>query len=271
MNIARELDYEPKEQASASLALALSLPFARKRVGQSSAYGIQSVFFGFLALETYTADSEPLLDSWPGLRLVLWKTSCSKKSPGWRRWLGIPIGNTRAVALVEEDYQKKWSSLAKRNIRHHRKQGFCYREISLETFARLYHKYCHLDPLLRHGFIRITKDHIRVHSENVKILFVTSKKKVLLGGAVFVHFPDIKVSHYLLSFLTPEGKKSSTGYAFIDWWYQDMLAQGIVWADLGIIWQPGDPVSWKGYSTFKERFRPEKKIYKTYWRATWRQ
>lgn len=259
----------PKEQASPSLRLALLLPFAKRIVGKDGCQGIRCVFLKFLAVESYTCFQEPELAPWPGKRLVFWKTRSPQKTPvGWKKWRGISMGRTSGIAHVHKDFLKDWRPNARRLAIRQKKEGVFSSPVSIEEFARAYHASRYLDFFLRYGFIRVVKDHLRVHSEDVSIRFFYNKERVFLGGAVFVDYPDIRQSHYLISFLTEAGKKVGAGYAFIYWWYQDLLAKDFRWADFGIVWEAGDPLSWQGYSWFKEKFAPEHVTKETFWKVT---
>ena len=164
---------------------------------------------------------------------------------------------------MNPNFLKQWSGNARRLVG---KQRYEWRTVSLEEFSKAYHASGYLDLFLRYGFIKVIKDHLRVHPEDVSILFFWHQG-TLLGGTVFVDYPDVQQSHYLISFLTEEGKTAKAGYAYIYWWYQDMLKKGLQWADFGIVWAPGDPISWKGYSQFKKRFNPFRLTRITYWRC----
>lgn len=258
----------PKEQASPSLRLALLLPFAKNIVGESGRQGIRIIFLGFFAIESYTCFQEPKLAPWKGKRLVFWKTRDSQKIPdGWKKWRGIRMGRTHGVGFVHAGFLQDWRANARRLVLRQKKQGVFSREVSLKEFSRAYHASGYLDLFLRHGFIRVVRDHLRVHPEDVSIRFFYNKEEIFLGGVVFVDYPDIQQSHYLISFLAPEGKKEGAGYAFIYWWYEDLLVKGFRWADFGILWQPGDPLSWQGYSRFKEKFAPERITKETFWKT----
>ncbi len=256
----------PKEQASALLRLALLLPFAKTLVGTPGRQGVRLVFFGILALESYTCFTEPLLEPWRGARLVFWKTHTKVPVPsGWRRFRGVPIGNTYAVATVTPDFLEVWSPNARRLVTGN-KNVLTSKRVPLTEFGKAYHASGYLDPFLRYGFLKVIKDHLKVHAEDVAILLFYTPANELAGGTVFVDYPDVQQSHYLISFLTETGRKEKAGYAFIYWWYQDMLKKGLRWADFGIVWAPGDPASWKGYSQFKKRFHPTLYTRVTYWR-----
>lgn len=255
-----------KEQASALLRLASLLPFAKQVVGVPGAQGIRFVFFGLVTLESYSCHAEPVLEPYRGLRYVLWKTiTTTQVSKGWRRFRGVPIGNSYAVAEVHQEFLKDWAGNARRFVSGHQ-EVITVRTVSVEEFAKAYHASGYLDPFLRYGFVRVIKDHLKTHPEDVSILCFFTKDNQLAGGTVFVDYPDIRQSHYLISFLTEEGRRVKAGYAFIHWWYQDMLKKNLRWADFGIVWAPGDPLSWKGYSEFKKRFHPQVYTRITYWK-----
>lgn len=256
----------PKEQASALLRLALLLPFAKVMTGVPNGRGIRFVFFKRFALESYTCFEEPVLEAWRGFRVVFWKTLKDTKVPkGWKKWRGVPIGNSYAVAQVHEHFLQDWGGNARRFVTN-KEAATTWKQVSVDTFSKAYHASGYLDPMLRYGFIRIIKDHLKVHPENVSILFFYARTGRLAGGTVFVDYPDVAYSHYLISFLTEEGRRVKAGYSFIHWWYQDMLKKGLTWADFGIVWAPGDPGSWKGYSQFKKRFNPTIRTRVTYWK-----
>lgn len=255
----------PKEQASALLRLALLLPFAKVLVGTETHKGIRFQI-GPLVIESYTCFEEPVLEKWKGPRIIFWKTLKKENVPkGWRRWRGIAMGNTTAVARVRPEFLKDWTANARRIITG-RTTRLTYKKISVEEFGTAYHASGYLDPFLRHGFIRVIKDHLKVHPENVHILLFYTDGQQLAGGTVFVDYPDIHQSHYLISFLTDKGRTEHAGYEFIYWWYQHMLEKNILWADFGIVWAPGDPKSWIGYSNFKKRFHPQYVTKSTFFR-----
>lgn len=256
----------PKEQASALLRLALLLPFARVLVGTIRCQGVRFVFFKKLALESYTSFVEPVPEPWSGIRIIFWKTNADIPMPrGWKKWRTPSIGNTYAVGRVHEAFLQDWAGNARRFVTN-RQAATTWKRVSLEEFAKAYHTSGYLDPFLRHGFVRVIKDHLKVHADEVAILFFYTREQKLAGGAVFVDYPDVKYSHYLISFLTPEGRKVKAGYAFIYWWYQHMLKNNLNLADFGIVWAPGDPASWIGYSQFKKRFHPDIHTRVTYWK-----
>ncbi len=255
----------PKEQGSALLRLALSLPFAKTLVGTENSKGVRFTF-GPIAIESYTSFQEPVVEPWKGIRWIFWKTLREiKVSVDWRRAPSIPIGNTYAVARVHEHFLNDWAANARRLVIG-RGQRLSWKEVSVAEFGKAYHASGYLDPFLRHGFVRVIKDHWKVHPQDVFILHFFTEEGELAGGTVFVDYPDIQQSHYLISFLTEKGRSVHAGYEFIYWWYQHMLAKGILWADFGIVWAPGDPGSWKGYSQFKKRFHPNYYSRTTYWK-----
>jgi hypothetical protein len=71
---------------------------------------------------------------------------------------------------------------------------------------------------------------------------------------VTVNYPDVGHSRHTLSFISSEARHTSLGYGLIDTWYQRALSQGIAWLDFGLVWKPGDPSEWRGYSRFKRQF-----------------
>lgn len=260
--------FVPKEQASALLRLALTLPFAKSTVGALHRRGTRFIFGGILTLETYVCAEEPLLEPWRGWRFVIWRTPSKNVPQSWRkvpRLLTFP-GKTRGVGFVHEGYRKNWKGNSRRTAELHERREIGITPATLSEFGQAYHASGHLDPFLRYGMLKVTKDHLRVHPENVHIILTYSKNRIA-GGAIFVDFPDIKSSSYIASFLNTEGRREAHGYAFIDWWYKHMLAKGIIWADFGIMWQHGDPLEWRGSSSFKKHFSPASHTFTSYWKA----
>lgn len=264
-------NFIPKEQSRAMLLLVNHLPFAKDIIGRNGCLGIRFVLFRIFAIESYTSFIEPELETWKGIRLIFWKKMEASEAPqappssAWKKWYGIPIGRTSAIGQVHPHFLMDWAANARRLTEQRLKDPFEILRVSIDEFASSYHQSGYLDPLLRHGFIRVIRDHLKVHPENVAILFF-KKNGSLLGGTVFVDYPDIQSSHYLISFLTSEGRAQSAGYGFIYWWYKHMLEKKLTWADFGIVWQKGDPVSWQGYSEFKRRFNPRVYTKSTYWK-----
>jgi hypothetical protein len=269
MEVSKE-QYCPKEQSNALLGLSVTMPFARSIVGQPGSRAVRFVFLRFLAIETYFCFDEPVLEPWRGLRLVFWRTPKRNEHPkGWYRWKGlVKIGNTYAVGRVHAEYRKDWKGNSRRAAEKHTKEETVFRRVPLSEFALVYHRSKHMDPLLRYGMLRVTEDHLKTHPEDVSVLLAYTATGELGGGAVFTDYPDIKSSHYGTSFLTPVGRAHSFGFAYIDWWYKHMLQKGLVWAEFGFMWQPGDPAGWKGSSVFKGRFNPTLYTYEKYLKVT---
>lgn len=239
------------------LSFRLSLPGKPRLVGEFPQRGV-AYQLGPLRIESYATADEPQVTKktshWP--RLLLWETHAHKAVPGWHPTPSFLGGQSIAVAPVYTDYMRDWKGNAQRHANKHRRSGTKLKRVTLTEFTKEYHASGMVDPITRRGFLRVVDQHQRMHGKDVAILFAHSKEGTLLGGVVFVDFPDISQSVYLISFLTEVGRKSAAGYAYIDWWYQDMLKKGLHWANFGVMWSKGDPKSWQGYSRFKERFSP---------------
>lgn len=264
-----EKRFFPREQSEHMLGFSRRLWGFEALVGERGIRGAR-YRFGPLVLETYFCDQEPVLEPVRGLRFVLWHTFLEEKQGhGWRRMHLPSIGETSAFVFVDEQYLTRFSSSARRWVRFHGKHHTLLQQVSFEEFARAYHEYSHLDALLRSGFLRVIKNHQLTHGEDVSLILARHPDTgALYGGAAFVDLPDISQSLYVVSFLTPEGRKPGAAYAYIDWWLKDLSQKGIAYADLGIVWSPGDPRSWKGYSEFKHRFYPEYKTRRSFFRIT---
>lgn len=262
------MPFAPREQAKVTGDFLQHIPLYKGLVGSERARGARFAL-GPFAIESYVSAEEPVLTPWSGPRLIFW-TAYDEQTRPWRQGRALfDLGHKSAVGKVTNDYLSSWSSSARRWVKKHRALGRKLEHVSFEEFAREYESSKYLDILLRKGFLRVVKEHIDVHPHDVHLLLARDQdSNELLGGVAFVDFTDISLSHYLISFLTPLGKKQAAAYAYIDWWYQHLLKKGICWADFGIVWQKGDPHSWKGYSEFKTRFNPEYKVKRVFWRIT---
>lgn len=247
-----------KEQSKVHLLSVLKRPWQTALVGKEGCLGIRH-FWKFFAVEKYTSDQKPEIGSFRGLRLIVWNPLTKTKSEkGWvRNFLTLSSWQLqKGFAENDEEYLLRWSQHARRHLRKWKKdEEHFLREVDFFEFEKAYLVSGKLDLFLRTGFMRAVRFHAERHPENLSLFLVRDKKtKKDIAGLATVDYPDISQSHHLASFLCQEAQKTSVGYGLIDNWFLETQKKGIAWLDFGVVWQKGNPVSWKGYSNFKRQF-----------------
>jgi len=247
-----------REQSKVHLLSLLNRPWQTALVGDAGCLGILN-FWKFFAVEKYTSDQKPKIVSFRGLRLIVWnpltKTDCEN---GWMRNFLTPSSWKLqcGFAVNNEKYLERWSKHAKRHLRKWKKdENHFLREVSFFEFEKAYLASGKLDPILRTGFMRAIRFHFEKHPENLNLHLVREIKSGKdVAGLATINYPDVFQSRHLASFLREEAQKTSVGYGLIDNWFLETQKAGIKWLDFGVVWQKGNPSSWKGYSNFKRQF-----------------
>ncbi len=214
--------------------------------------------YGPIWIEAYTTDVQPEIDRTARTRMVIWQPMSKLGKPaGWHRsWIQMnPQQHGFADLRGKTEYWKDWTGHAQR----HRKKWLAdarYEivEVPLDAFAAAYHKTGKL-PTIRKDFIRMVDRRIRCHGENVHLFAARDVATgEIISGLGVVDVPDASVSMHLVAFIHPKFEKTSVGTGLIDRWFAHCQETGIRFPHFGLVWAPGDPGSWKGYSKFKRQF-----------------
>lgn len=214
--------------------------------------------FGPVWIEAYTTDVQPEIDRSAPSRLVIWQPITKLSKPaGWHRsWVQMnPQQHGFADLRGKTEYWKDWTAHAQRHRKKWLKDDrFETVEVALPEFAAAYNATGKL-PMIRKDFIRLLERRIRRHGDNVH-LFAARERTTgrIISGLGVVDVPDVSLSMHLVAFIHPKFEKTSVGTGLIDRWYAHCLEAGIRFPHFGLVWTPGDPGSWKGYSKFKRQF-----------------
>lgn len=226
-------------------------------VGDASDWGMRW-HYGPLWIEAHTSDSPPEIDVSKHGRMVIWQPITKVGRPaGWHRsWIQMnPQMHGFGDIQGKPEYWKDWSDRAQRNRKKWLKDDrYETVEVPVADFAAAYHRTGKLGSL-RKDFVRLLERRMAHHGRNVHIFASRDKEtKEIISGLAVCDLPDVSQSMHLIAFILPKYEKTAVGTGIIDHWYRHCQATGIRFPHFGLVWAPGDPVGWKGYSKFKRQF-----------------
>jgi hypothetical protein len=186
-------------------------------------------------------------------RILLWQPICAGNIP--KGWIDSPFPfSTRQTGYLDasdESYWSGWGTHAKR----HRTAWSKQKEIDIIERSGT----DVMNMTFPERFQRRVRESVPQHGDLVRV-FLTYRKnnpKKIIAALAVVDVPEISVSIHLASYILPEVRKSSVGVGMICAWLDACRVRKIRFADFDIIWTPGDPKEWKGYSEFKLHFKPQ--------------
>lgn len=228
-------------------------------VGKPGCFGMRW-HYGPIWIESYTTDVRPEIDLTAKSRIVIWQALTKTGQPaGWHRsWIQMnPQQHGFADIRGKTEYWKDWTHHAKR----HRKrwledERYEIVEVTLPEFAAAYHRSGKL-PSMRKDFLKLIDRRVHRHGERVHLFAARDRAThEIISGLAVVDLPDVSMSVHLVAFIHPKFQKTSVGTGIIDHWYAHCQKEGIRFPHFGLVWAPGDPKGWKGYSKFKRQFNP---------------
>lgn len=225
-------------------------------VGQKNSRGLR-YSWGPLALEVYACGNQPQLDKWRGLRLVMWSPTRPVAKNMW--WWENPLASAGwqiGICKSSLKYWGRWSDHARRHLKKWQNQSrFVIHLASVDEFETAYNASRKLDSTLRWAFMREVKSYLPDNSDKLSIWLIRdTQTNHEVAGLVTVDLTDVDQTVHLVSFIGKEAQRLSVGYGLISQWCEQTNERGINWMNFGILWQPKDPVAWKGYSKFKRQF-----------------
>ncbi|MCW1888478.1 MAG: hypothetical protein KIH67_002890 [Candidatus Moranbacteria bacterium] len=231
--------------------------------------------YGWIQFEYFTTESEPAKSSEKGFGIQIWhQVGLKKTPPGW--WPLFPFLRRSSIAFLDmkDGLDENWSQCSE-HVRRQRKKWLAQEEYFIEEatkkeFLEAYQKST-LTQSLKKLFKKSLERHCRVYGEDVYFLVVREKKSdKILAGFMTVDDFVVSQSFYPVAFILPEAKKIAASVGIVDHWIAESRKKAIRYINLGIVWMPGDPPSWKGYSYFKALFHPnillfQKPLIRFYW------
>lgn len=226
-------------------------------VGKSGCWGMRW-HYGPLWIEAYNTDTVPEIDKTAPSRMVIWQPFTKVGKPaGWHRsWIQMnPQLHAFGDIEGKAEYWLDWTDRAQRNRKKWLKDDrYESVEVSVADFAAAYHRTGKL-PSMRKDFIKLLERRVEHHGQNVHVFASRDKvTKEIISGLAVLDLPDVSQSMHLIAFILPKYEKTAVGTGLIDHWYAHCRAAGIRFPHFGLLWAPGDPNSWKGYSAFKRQF-----------------
>ncbi|NBS41331.1 methyltransferase domain-containing protein [bacterium] len=226
-------------------------------VGKPGCYGMRW-HYGPMWMEAYTTDVQPEVDYSAPTRMLIWQPITKLGKPaGWHRsWIQMnPQQHGFADIKDKPEYWKEWTDHAQRHRKKWLKdERYEIVEASLSDFVAAYHKTGKL-PMMRKDFVRLLERRIVRHGSDVHLFAARDKEtREIISGLAVCDLPDTSHSMHVIAYINPKFEKTSVGTGIIDHWYKHCQATGIRFPHFGLVWTPGDPNSWKGYSKFKRQF-----------------
>jgi hypothetical protein len=223
---------------------------------QGSTTGIR-YRYGPIVVEYYTGDTEPSISPCAGLRSIIWDR-ITPTHPALK-WLSLPTSSLapNAIVSLEGEYWKNWAhgTKAHRNKWTHQTEFEIVRG-TVQEFISLFKKYSRPRHTVRACADSILKQKV-LHGDKMNFLFL---KHIATGeisaGICTIDYPSVNQSYYAYSFYAREYIPRQAGVWLLDAWFQKCLKRGTVYANLGTVYAPGQPKSWKGFSQFKMYFDP---------------
>ncbi len=217
---------------------------------------------GYIQGEYFTGEEEPAKSATRGFGFQIWQRLQSPvQKKGWIALPGFCRKSTTAFIDLEEcpeEYWLDWSQHARRYRKKWHNQrdfiiGFTEKEMFIEAYRR-----STLKPSLRALFIRSIHRHSTVYGVDAQFLVVKNKlTREIIAGLMVVDDIAANRTFHPVAFITQSAKNTQAALGLVDYWVQETKKKGIRFVDLGIVWMPGDPPSWKGYSQFKMHFHPK--------------
>ncbi len=231
--------------------------------------------YSWIKLEYFTTEDEPQKSQEKGLGIQIWHQVGIKKTPqNWYPLFSLLRRSSIAFLDLRVDSGQPWQGWSEHARRQRKKwhaQGQCsIEEVSKEAFLEAYEKST-LSESLRELFKKSLERHCRAYKEDVHFLAVKEKESGrLYAGFMTVDDFSVNQSFYPVAFILPEAKKMAASVGLVDYWILRCQKKSIRYINLGIVWMPGDPPSWKGYSLFKALFHPkillfQKPFVRFYW------
>ena len=235
----------------------------------------QTLCRGF-AVESHFSKTPPILKTFKGVRVAFWQVDIDFETPtGWfPMHTSLIDSNTGVSDLAENnEYWRHWDESARRSRKKWLEQDtYIIAPISREEFMESHKKNKQYSPFLRKIFFKEIESFLESNPKNTHLWGVLHKEtKEITAGLCVVDIPDVQQSRHLVAFFHPETTPPHANVGLIDYWFVHCKKNGIRFANFGNMWRKGNPKSWQGFTTFKEKFNPALHTYKKiFWKITLR-
>lgn len=257
-------DFIPLQQSETFLRGSFSKRFTTI-IGERGSVGVRLSLWK-IAIEYYRTDNPPTLTPFNGLRVAVWDRLFSSTIPhGWRKmFASLTLAQNAVINLTEENYTAPWSRTLKLyKNRWGNQKEYIIEKTSYENFSSYYKKHGKPNSQATSS-LKILKSHLSIEPSYVHMYFLVKKEnKEVVGGLATIDAPDAGQSYYQLGFLNRKIAPLTSGVWLLDNWFKECRERNLKYANLGLIWSPGKPESWKGFTAFKLHFRPIILKYKT--------
>jgi hypothetical protein len=200
----------------------------------------------------HTHKRKPTLIIWDGTKDTL-------PNNKWYKFSSVGTRADIGILYVQNEYRRSWSESAKRAMTKWSAQSkYTLSEISLETYLTAYQKSTVISHI-KHTFTKLLPVYERVYKGDfVCYGVIDTESSLCIAGLAVVYDKHTMQSKHISSFLLQNALKTSAGTALIAHWVAETKKQNLAYANFGILWKKGDPVSWKGYTKFKLHFGLER-------------
>ena len=242
-------------------------PFWSQMIVEDGNFGrIKQYFWGLFSIlrfeKTDIKITPELLQKYGAKRGIIYISPWRLQRPQGNFFSWIPLGyffaqnyhhSTRSAFCIldREEYFQKWKS----NARNHRKKILrlqaegkvsIQKDVSLEEFLKVYERI-----KTPHNYKRYLIKKLKFltsYSTDIR-LFLACVDGIPLAGACFLdHHPT---STYFVAFQEQEAKKYHLWLALLDTWFEGSYKKWFLYLDLDHIRNRFDPLSYRGYTTFK--------------------
>lgn len=211
---------------------------------------------GPIYFESYTSDTEPVIEKQKGIGFIKWHRISRTDIP--RGWKKSKDSFTRQTGFAEiknlAKYWESWTAHAKRHrTKWLREELYTITTVDAKEFAAAYRKESHLF-ITKYPFLGIISHNAKHHGDRFVCFGARDTKGALVAGLAVLDLPDANISNHTISFIAIRARHTSVGTGLIDAWFIHAIKKNIRFLNFGTFWAPKDPYAWKGFSQFKAQF-----------------
>lgn len=133
--------------------------------------------------------------------------------------------------------------------------------VDVHTFDIEYRKsdtYKHIDPYVARRLAEMMKKRSVCGVEMRFVFLVCKAENSVRAGIAYESSKKAKNTYYTIGFLKNRKERVPLMVGLIHEWLTVSKEAGMKYANFGLMYKEGDPKSWQGFSTFKEKFGVKK-------------